>query len=278
MTSDAIRQPGDSTRPAPEPSAPGASEDVVPAADEPNATPEEASADAGAVPAAGTSTGEAAPDAQAGSADAAAMGSTEAAASTEAAPSTQTLNTAEAAAATQATAPTEAVTTAQAVAATQAAAADATAVPGPARRERFAAFMRRFVLFAIAVGLFVGGIALGSSLFQQTRPVSSAAPVGQVGTSAEEPAPVTREFIAALQANNFDALRSALQANPHIDLTDELARFGIQKIDKVEVLGTHVAETRSATEILMQFKNEDGIPLAINLVVLVDGGKIEGFR
>jgi hypothetical protein len=138
--------------------------------------------------------------------------------------------------------------------------------------------MRRFVVFAIAVGLFIGGIALGSSIFQQTRPVPAVDTVGQVGTSAEQPPAVTREFVAALQANNFDALRSALQRDPHIALTDELQRFGIQKIEKIEVLGTHVAESRSATEILMQFKNEDGIPLAINLVVLVDGGKIEGFR
>ena len=36
--------------------------------------------------------------------------------------------------------------------------------------------------------------------------------------------------------------------------------------------------TRSATEILMHYQREDGIPFAINLVILVDDGKIEGFR
>jgi hypothetical protein len=57
-----------------------------------------------------------------------------------------------------------------------------------------------------------------------------------------------------------------------------MERRGIQKVDKVEVLGTSVDGPRSATEILMQFQRDDGISLAINLVILVDGGKIEGFR
>ena len=49
-------------------------------------------------------------------------------------------------------------------------------------------------------------------------------------------------------------------------------------IDKVEVLGTHVAGAMSATEILMQYKSDEDLPRSINLVILVDGGKIEGFR
>jgi hypothetical protein len=57
-----------------------------------------------------------------------------------------------------------------------------------------------------------------------------------------------------------------------------MERRGIQKVDKVEVLGTSVDGPRSATEILMQFQRDDGISFAINLVILVDGGKIEGFR
>ena len=35
---------------------------------------------------------------------------------------------------------------------------------------------------------------------------------------------------------------------------------------------------RSATEILMNYQREDGIAFAINLVILVNDGKIEGFR
>ena len=49
-------------------------------------------------------------------------------------------------------------------------------------------------------------------------------------------------------------------------------------IDRVEVLGTHVAGRLSATEILLQYRSDEDLPRSINLVILVDGGKIEGFR
>jgi hypothetical protein len=250
MTSDAMRRPNGSTRSAPESPGHSASKQTAPSPDESNAAPVEPVPETTA-----TTVDDAAarPDSGIQAANADAIGSTEA------------------------VAPTETVTTAEAVAATQAA-ADTTAAPRRARRERFATFTRQFIAFAIAVGLFAGGIALGSRIFQTTHPLPTGIPNGQVGTTAEQPPAVTREFVAALQANNFDALRSSLQMDPHIDFTDEMQRFHIKQIDKVEVLGTHVAETRSATEILVQFKNDDGIPLAVNMVVLVDGGKIEGFR
>ena len=44
------------------------------------------------------------------------------------------------------------------------------------------------------------------------------------------------------------------------------------------MLGTTVDGPRSATEILMHYQREDGIAFAINLVILVNDGKIEGFR
>jgi hypothetical protein len=90
---------------------------------------------------------------------------------------------------------------------------------------------------------------------------------------------VANEFITALAANNADAVRSSLDQIPHLDLTDEMSKFGIQHIDKVEVLGTKdFGGGRSATEVLMEYQNTDGVPFAINLVILVNGGKIEGFR
>jgi hypothetical protein len=95
----------------------------------------------------------------------------------------------------------------------------------------------------------------------------------------DTPAPVASEFISALAANDADALRSSLEQVPHLDLTDEMSKFGIQHIDKVEVLGTKdFGGNRSATEILMEYQSTDGVPFAINLVILVDAGKIEGFR
>jgi hypothetical protein len=184
---------------------------------------------------------------------------------------------AESVAAAGAVTPAETVTTAEAVAATQAA-SEAPAESGPRRRERVATFLRRFVAFGVGVALLVGGIALGATIFQMTRPASDAVPAGQVGTTAEQPALVTQEFIGALRANDFDAMRSAMQPEAALNFNDEIERRGVMKIDRVEVLGTHVSGQRSATEILMQYKTDQDLPLAINLVILVDGGKIEGFR
>jgi hypothetical protein len=149
---------------------------------------------------------------------------------------------------------------------------------GPSRRTAAGRVLRQLGVVALSVGLFVGGIALGSYLFQTTRP----APAGGGGTgvvvNSEGPPPVAQEFISALSRNDADALRSSLDQEPHLDLTREMTKFGIQRVDNVEVLGTHVDGGRSATEILMQYESTDGTPFAINLVILVDGGKIEGFR
>ena len=59
----------------------------------------------------------------------------------------------------------------------------------------------------------------------------------------------------------------------------ELAqRFGIHRVQSIETLKTEIDGTRSATEIMMMAENADGLGFGINLVILVDGGKIEGFR
>jgi hypothetical protein len=184
---------------------------------------------------------------------------------------------AEAAAAAEAKSPTDTVTTAEAVAATEAAATDAAPVETrPRRRTAVLAGLRQLAIVVVGLAFFAGGVALGNYTFQQTRTTTAA--VGAGDTPLGEPATVTREFIAALAANDADAIRSSLAKDPHIDLTREMERYGIQHVDKVEILGTQVDGSRSATEILMQYETTDGVPFAINLVVLVDGAQIEGFR
>jgi hypothetical protein len=144
------------------------------------------------------------------------------------------------------------------------------------RRPAIIAGLRRFMTFAFTLLLFVGGVALGQMAFQQTRPV----PVGVDGgiTVTDPPPAVTQEFIRALAANDADAMRSSLSPQPNKDLTDEFARFSIKRIVSVETLGTHVDGARSATEILLRAEKTDGLPFEVNLVILVDGGQIEGFR
>jgi hypothetical protein len=135
---------------------------------------------------------------------------------------------------------------------------------------------RRVAAFLIAVALFLVGLRLGYVLHEMNRPVASVS--SQEGPGSVQPPPIAQEFITALATNDADALRSSLDAQQHLDLTGEMTRFGIHRVAQVEVLGTDIDDKRSATEILMKAENADGMPFAINLVILVDSGKIEGFR
>jgi hypothetical protein len=161
-------------------------------------------------------------------------------------------------------------------------AAPAVQVDGPAapvkvsRRPAVIAGLRRLLMFTLTVALFIGGIALGATMFQQTRPAAPGTD-GSI-TVAGTPPTITQEFIAALAANDADAMRSSLGAQPNKDLTDEFTRFTIKRVTSVETLGTSVDGTRAATEILLRTEKDDGLPFEVNLVILVDGSTIEGFR
>ena len=134
---------------------------------------------------------------------------------------------------------------------------------------------RRFAIFALSVVLLVGGILLGSTTFQRTRVVPA-------GSGAEEfsqpPADVAKEFITALAAGDSDAIRSSLSEQPNKDLTDEFSKFGIKTVKGVETLGTSIDGPRSATEVLLHTVTTEGNPFDINLIILVNGNTIEGFR
>jgi hypothetical protein len=163
------------------------------------------------------------------------------------------------------------------VGATESTAADqATAPDMRSRRLAAIAAGRRVAAFLIAVALFLAGLRLGYVLHEMNRPAASVA--SQEGPGSVQPPPIAREFITALASNDADALRSSLDAQQHQDLTGEMTRFGIHRIAHVEILGTEMDGSRSATEILMKAEDSDGLPFAINLVILVDSGKIEGFR
>jgi hypothetical protein len=144
------------------------------------------------------------------------------------------------------------------------------------RRPAVVAGLRRLITFALATALFVTGATLGVTTFQRTRPVALA-PDGGIPITAP-PSVIAQEFIAALGANDADGMRSSLSAQPNEDLTDEFSRFDIKRILSVETLGTSVDGSRSATEILLRAEKTDGLPFEVNLVILVDGGTIEGFR
>ena len=146
-----------------------------------------------------------------------------------------------------------------------------------ARRRAVGGAIKAVLTVVIGVALFVGGVALGNYVFAATRSTPTALTSDPAVTSQAAP-PAAQEFISALAVNDADSIRSSLDQQPHIDLTNEMTKYGIQHIDSVDVLGTAVDGKRSATEILMHYQREDGIPFAINLVILVNDGKIEGFR
>ena len=156
-------------------------------------------------------------------------------------------------------------------------AADAKAERRMARRRAVGGAVKALLTVVIGIVLLVGGIAIGNYLFLATRSAPTALTSDPAVTAQDAP-PAAKEFIAALAVNDADAIRSSLDHDPHIDLTNEMTKYGIQHVDSVDVLGTSVDGTRSATEILMHYQREDGIPFAINLVILVNDGKIEGFR
>jgi hypothetical protein len=157
------------------------------------------------------------------------------------------------------------------------AAADAKAERRMARRRAVGGAVRTVLTLVFGLALFVGGIAIGNYIFAATRPAPTGL-TGDPGVTSQAAPPAAQEFIAALAVNDADSIRSSLDQAPHIDLTNEMTKYGIQHIDSVDVLGTSVDGKRSATEILMHYQREDGIPFAINLVILVNDGKIEGFR
>ena len=170
----------------------------------------------------------------------------------------------------------EAPTTAAAVA-TIDAATDAPAVQREPRRTAVGRVLRQLAIVVIGLTLLVVGVGLGNYAYQSSRPAPTGG-VGEPGGGLTNPPAAAQEFISALSINDADAIRSSLDRDPHMDLTREMTKYGIQRVDQVEVLGTTVDGPRSATEILMHYEREDGIAFAINLVILVDDGKIEGFR
>jgi hypothetical protein len=158
-----------------------------------------------------------------------------------------------------------------------AAATDAPAAQREPRRAAVGRAARQVAVLVIGLSLLVAGVALGNYAYQSTRPAPTGG-LAEPGGQLTNPPAAAQEFISALSVNDADAIRSSLDRDPHLDLTREMTKYGIQRVDQVEVLGTTVDGPRSATEILMHYERDDGISFAINLVILVDDGKIEGFR
>ncbi len=162
-----------------------------------------------------------------------------------------------------------------------AAPADAAAPPAIRRSRRVAlaaaAGLVRLLRFAVVLALFAGGVALGYSAHQSTN-VGSAAPVADPATAGNQPAPVIRELIAAVESNDADRIRSVVPSEPYKLFTSEMQNWSFQEVTSVETLATFEDGTRTATAFVMIGRSAQGNPVTINLVVETDAGNIVDFK
>jgi hypothetical protein len=150
-------------------------------------------------------------------------------------------------------------------------------VERPRRRVKVIAGVLRILRFAIAVALFVGGVALGVMTFQRMAPPAPV--VGDVSTGGVETPAVVQELVLALESNDADALRSAVQADPYRQIAAEMQTWDLKEVKSVETLATMQDGARSATEIvILGRRTADQAPLVFNLIVHVSDGTITEFR
>lgn len=152
----------------------------------------------------------------------------------------------------------------------------APAAPTIQRRTKVVARLRWAAARLVAIAMFVAGAALGYNAFLSSQP----APVSFVdpATDGVEVPAVVREFVTALTSNDEAALRSAVPGGPYSQLVAEMQRWQVQEVTGVETLSTFAVGPRTATEIIMSGRTQDGTPTSINLIVHVENGQITVFR
>jgi hypothetical protein len=147
----------------------------------------------------------------------------------------------------------------------------------PSRRGAVARGGLRFIQFAVGVGLFVFGIWIGVQAFQMAQKPSDTENAQVVSNGIPTP-PVVQEFADALGSGGPDAVRSSVTPDVFALLVGEVQRDQIATIKKVDVLGTAVDGTRTATGLVLTSTLTDGTTLWVNLIVQTEDGKITTLR
>ncbi len=135
----------------------------------------------------------------------------------------------------------------------------------------------RVLRFALVLAGFAFGVALGYQAFLRSEPPPTAS-VAELATAGNLPAPVVREFIAAVARNDADAIRSTVSADPYKALTAEMSRWEINTVTSVKTLATFEDGQRTATAFVMIGRDGSQNPVAINLIVETQAGNIVGFK
>jgi hypothetical protein len=157
---------------------------------------------------------------------------------------------------------------------------DTNTVAVPVRRPRRLAVMAgliRVARLALALALLAVGVAIGYQSFITSQPAPTG-PVADPATAGNQPAPVVREFIAAVGRNDADAIRSAVPTDPYKSLTAEMERWEIQLVTSVETLATFEDGQRTATAFVMIGRDNSNNPVAMNLIVETEAGQIVDFK
>jgi hypothetical protein len=149
----------------------------------------------------------------------------------------------------------------------------------PARRLALAvaAGLGRLLRFAFVLALFVGGLTLGYQAHLATS-AGAAGPIADPATAGNQPAPVIRELIAAVESNDADRIRSVVPSEPYKLFTSEMQNWSFQEVTSVETLATFEDGTRTATAFVMIGRSPQGNPVTINLVAETEGGNIVDFK
>jgi hypothetical protein len=137
--------------------------------------------------------------------------------------------------------------------------------------------LTRVLRFALMLALLAVGIAIGYQSFITSRPPTTG-PISDPATAGNQPAPVVREFIAAVGRNDADAIRSAVPATPYKALTSEMSRWEINTVTSVDTLATYEDGQRTATAFVIVGRDSGKNPVAINLIVETQAGNIVGFK
>jgi len=135
----------------------------------------------------------------------------------------------------------------------------------------------RLLRFALVVALFVLGVILGNQAFLNSQSAATRS-VADPSAAGKQPAPVVREFIAAVGTNDADRIRSAVPAEPYKLFTSEIERWKFQQMTSVETLSTYEDGPRAATAFVMLGLDTNGNPIAMDLIVETQDGNIVGFK
>ena len=161
---------------------------------------------------------------------------------------------------------------------TDASAATAPGAAQPARRFRGAglATARRVTRFAVAFALFAAGVAIGVQFFLSNQPAAPAGPDPRVVT-VQVPI-VVAELASAIGANDTDGIQSLLTPEIFAAYTAEVTENEIGTVEAVDIVGSWVDGPRSANALVVLARNLEGNLIAMNLIVVTDGGPITGLR